>query len=61
MGEESLQELIELAKGLEEDNRKFHGGNNAAGTRLRKGPQEIKKRAQEMRNEITATKAARKG
>jgi len=60
MGEESLQELIELAKGLEEDNRKFYGGNNAAGTRLRKGLQEIKKRAQEMRNEVTATKATRK-
>jgi len=61
MGEESLQELIELVKVLEEDNQKFYGGNNAAGTRLRKGLQEIKKRAQEMRNEITAAKAARKG
>ena len=61
MSEESLQKLIELAKGLEEDNRKFYGGNNAAGTRLRKGLQEIKKQAQEMRNEVTATKDARKG
>ena len=61
MAEGSLQELIELAKSLEEDNRKFYGGNNAAGTRLRKGLQEIKKKAQSMRNEITATKAERKG
>ena len=61
MGEESLQALIELAKNLEEDSRKFYSGNNAAGTRLRKGLQEIKKQAQAMRNEITATKAARKG
>ena len=61
MSEESLQKLIELVKDLEEENRKFYGGNNAAGTRLRKGLQEIKKQAQEMRNEITATKADRKG
>ena len=59
MGEESLQRLMELAQSLEEDNRKFYGGNNAAGTRLRKGLQEVKKLAQEMRNEVTATKAAR--
>jgi len=61
MAERSLQELIELAKSLEEENRKFYGGNNAAGTRLRKGLQEIKKKSQAMRNEITATKAERKG
>ncbi len=61
MGEEALQDLIRLAQSLEEDNRKFYGGNNAAGTRLRKGLQEIKKLAQEMRNDITATKTARKG
>ena len=61
MAEGSLQEMIELAKSLEEDNRKFYGGNNAAGTRLRKGLQEIKKKAQSMRNEITATKAEIKG
>ena len=61
MAEGSLQELIELAKSLEEENRKFYGGNNAAGTRLRKGLQEIKKKAQAMRNEITATKAEHKG
>ena len=59
MGEESLQRLVELAQTLEEDNRKFYGGNNAAGTRLRKGLQEVKKLAQEMRNDVTATKAAR--
>ena len=59
MGEESLQRLVELAQSLEEDNRKFYGGNNAAGTRLRKGLQEVKKLAQEMRNEVTATKSDR--
>ncbi len=61
MSEASLQELIELAKSLEEDNRKFYGGNNAAGTRLRKGLQEVKKKTQVMRNEVTATKDSRKG
>ena len=59
MGEESLQKLMELAQSLEEDNRKFYGGNNAAGTRLRKGLQEVKKMAQDMRNEVTATKSSR--
>lgn len=59
MSEQSLQKLIELAQSLEEDNRKFYGGNNAAGTRLRKGLQEVKKLAQDMRNEVTATKASR--
>jgi hypothetical protein len=59
MGEESLQKLMELAQSLDEDNRKFYGGNNAAGTRLRKGLQEVKKLAQDMRNEVTATKASR--
>ena len=59
MSEQSLQKLMELAQSLEEDNRKFYGGNNAAGTRLRKGLQEVKKLAQDMRNEVTATKASR--
>ena len=54
-----MQKLIELAKSLEEDNQKFYGGNNAAGTRLRKGLQEIKKLAQDMRNDVTATKSSR--
>ena len=61
MGEESLQRLVELAQSLEEDNRKFYGGNNAAGTRLRKGLQEVKKLSQDMRNDVTATKTARTG
>ena len=60
MAEESLQELIELARSLEEDNRKFYSGNNAAGTRLRKGLQEIKKKAQAMRNEVTAARTTGK-
>ena len=61
MGEETLQQLIDLARSLEEDNQKFYGGNNAAGTRLRKGLQEIKKLAQDMRNDVTATKSSRSG
>jgi hypothetical protein len=61
MGADTLQQLIELAKSLEEDNQKFYAGNNVAGTRLRKGLQEVKKLAQSMRNEVTVTKASRKG
>jgi len=61
MGAESLQQLIELARSLEDDNQKFYAGNNVAGTRLRKGLQDVKKLAQTMRNEVTATKATRKG
>jgi len=61
MGEESLEKLIELAQSLDGDNQKFYGGNNAAGTRLRKGLQEIKKLAQDMRNDVTATKSSRTG
>ena len=59
MSGESLQKLIEMAQSLEGDNQKFYGGNNAAGTRLRKGLQEIKKLAQDMRNDVTATKTSR--
>lgn len=61
MGAESLQQLMDLVRSLEEDNQKFYAGNNAAGTRLRKGLQEVKKLSQTMRNEVTITKANRKG
>ena len=61
VGAESLQQLMDLVRSLEEDNQKFYAGNNAAGTRLRKGLQEVKKLAQTMRNEVTVTKENRKG
>ena len=44
-----LKELVEAA---EEDVAKASGGNKAAGTRVRKGMQELKKMAQEIRVEV---------
>ena len=46
-------ELKEFVEGLEEDFAKFYQkGNKAAGTRVRKGMQELKRRAQDIRVEI---------
>lgn len=44
---------------LEEDAKKFfENGNKTAGTRLRKGLQEVKATSQELRNLVTETKNA---
>lgn len=54
--------LIEHLKGMETDVEKFYvKGQAAAGTRLRKALSELKKMAQDMRNEIQEIKAERKG
>lgn len=51
--EKRYNELLELVTGQEEDLKKFYGkGNKAAGTRARKGLQQLKKLAQEIRLEI---------
>jgi hypothetical protein len=43
---------------MEDDFRKFYEkGNKAAGTRIRKGMQELKQLAQEIRTEVQAQKA----
>ena len=42
------------------EHAKFEGGNNAAGTRARKALAELGKAVKARRNEITATKTARK-
>ena len=48
-----FDELKNLVTGLESDINKFYEkGNKAAGTRTRKGLQELKKLAQEVRLEI---------
>lgn len=47
------QELKELIDGLEEDFVKFYeNGVKAAGTRVRKGMQELKRKAQDIRVEV---------
>ena len=48
-----FKELKDLVDGLEQDFSKFYNdNNNAAGTRVRKGMQELKTLAQEIRLEV---------
>jgi len=59
---QKYQELIDFIQSLEPDIEKFYTkGQSAAGTRLRKGLSELKKKAQELRNDIQAVKVSRKG
>ncbi|MXV13839.1 histone H1 [Hufsiella ginkgonis] len=54
---EKFNELKSLIAGLEADADKFYNkGNSAAGTRVRKGLQDIKNLAQEVRLEIQDAK-----
>jgi hypothetical protein len=58
---QKYQNLVEYLKSLEGDVVKFYDkGQSAAGTRLRKGLSELKKLAQELRNEVQDIKAQRK-
>ena len=59
---QSYQDLLNHLKEMEVDIQKFYEkGQAAAGTRLRKGLSDLKKKAQDMRNEIQNLKAERKG
>lgn len=49
---EQYEALKALIAGIEDDVRKAAGGNKAAGTRVRKHMQEIKKAAQDMRTKV---------
>lgn len=54
---EKYNELKSLIASIEDDAVKFYEkGNNAAGTRVRTGLQKVKSLAQDIRNEVTATK-----
>lgn len=56
---ERFTELKDLLAGLEADADKFYNkGNSAAGTRLRKGLQDIKNLAQSIRLEVQDSKNA---
>ncbi|MFA3783157.1 histone H1 [Melioribacteraceae bacterium 4301-Me] len=58
---QKYQQLVEYLKSLEVDVQKFYEkGQAAAGTRLRKGLSELKRMAQEIRNEVQEIKAQRK-
>jgi hypothetical protein len=57
----SFDNFISAVEALKVDAQKFYEKeNSAAGTRLRKGLQAIRKQAQELRKEVTAVKEARK-
>ncbi|ACY48798.1 histone H1 [Rhodothermus marinus] len=54
-----FDQLRDLVLGLEQDFKKFYEkGNKAAGTRIRKAMQELKKLAQEIRVEVQEKKKA---
>jgi len=58
----SYEDLLTHLKDMEADIQKFYDkGQAAAGTRIRKGLSELKKKAQNMRNEVQSLKAERKG
>lgn len=54
---ERFEQLKELVMSLEDDFAKFYGkSNKAAGTRVRKGMQELKTLAQDIRVEVQSSK-----
>lgn len=54
---EKFEKLKELIASVEADAEKFYNaGNGAAGTRVRKGMQDLKNLAQEIRAEVTEKK-----
>jgi hypothetical protein len=58
---EKYLKIVDFLKTLETDVTKFYEKEqSAAGTRLRKGLSELKKLAQDFRNDIQDTKAKRK-
>jgi hypothetical protein len=58
---ENYYKLVEYVKSLEVDVHKFYEkGQAAAGTRLRKGLSDLKRMAQEIRNDVQDVKATRK-
>ena len=58
---QSYQALLDHLKEMETDIQKFYEkGQAAAGTRIRKGLSELKKKSQDMRNEIQNLKNERK-
>ena len=55
---QAYEDLKALVVEIEADVNKAEGGNKAAGTRVRKQMQEIKKAAQEVRNSILEIRTA---
>jgi Tfp pilus assembly protein PilE len=58
---EKINELKNMLEAMGKDMEKFYTkGQNSAGTRLRKALNELRKKAQEARNEIQAIRQQRK-
>ncbi len=58
---EKINELKAMLDGMAKDCDKFYTkGQNSAGTRLRKALNELRKKAQEARNEIQSIRQSRK-
>ena len=59
---QKFEELVQAVKNLEADFAKFYEKEQAAaGTRLRKGLGDLRKLAQEIRQDVQNVKATRKG
>ena len=59
---DKLEQIRQHLNTIEEDYKKFfEKGNHAAGTRLRKGMQDLKKLANEVRELVQAKKSGEKG
>ncbi|MBL7828639.1 MAG: hypothetical protein JNJ57_18540 [Saprospiraceae bacterium] len=54
-----FDEIKQKVAELEADVKKFDDGNNAAGGRVRKAMQDLKKLAQDLRQEVLTVKEAR--
>lgn len=57
---QKYEALKALVANMETDVQKFYNGNNAAGTRVRKHLQDVKKACQDMRNEVQEIRTSRK-
>jgi hypothetical protein len=57
---QKYETLKQLIASMETDVQKFYNGNNAAGTRVRKHLQDVKKACQDMRNEVQELRESRK-
>ena len=53
---EAYDRLVRIVEEIAEEERKAEGGNKAAGTRVRKAMQDVKKAAQELRVGILETR-----
>lgn len=57
---QKYEALKTIIAGMEADVQKFYNGNNAAGTRVRKHLQDLKRACQDMRDEVQEIRGTRK-